>query len=528
MSTDTEFSDVKRRLRPADVFQRTDHEWKTQSNRRWKGTCPWHESSSGTCFSVNPETLEWKCFSCDRGGGPLQYVAELEGVGSGARGSLKGKDFFRAWEALSRHAGCEGPPNLDSSGNGNEMGSDRRPLRNSKERKEASRRRQGVAVTEGTSDPPSRSRPKRRTRPTLSVSEPELREALSQYREALRSSEKVRGYVEGRGLSTGTLHAYGCGFAPAGEWIGQDNAPRLVTPHTTPEGRLVNLSGRFLGSCDPGHRHRHIGGNPTGLFNASAIEDGDGPLVLCEGPLDALSFIEAGHDRVVALHNTDGVPWAALRGNVETLVFAFDSDSTGREDAKGRAIEATRRGYGAHTLHDETAYRDHGDPNEALQAGELTLDYLEGIGTGPGEDPGGDGRSENNPMRSPAEGAVAAADERNAGAGQSPVESTKSQNGGNAGHTAADLIPYWNEDDIGYLGRWLWERGGVPEGDVGAGLYADRELHKWIKTQLEAGPNGTSEQTQIRLRWVLWLLYAAHGPEEVPESQIPIPPMRRA
>jgi len=68
----------------------------------------------------------------------------------------------------------------------------------------------------------------------------------------------------------------------------------------------------------------------------------------------------------------------------------------------------------------------------------------------------------------------------------------------------------------------------VPEGEVSPGLYADRELHKWIKEKLEAGPRGTSEQTQSRLRWVLWRLYAAHDPEEVPERQIAIPPMRRA
>ena len=519
MSTDTEFSDVKRRLRPADVFQRADHEWKTQSNRRWKGTCPWHESDSGTCFSVNPETLEWHCFHCDRGGGPLQYVAELEGVGSGARGALKGKDFFRAWEALSEHAGCEGPPDLDSSGDGNEMRSDRRPLRNPKKRKEAPRRRQGAAVTEGASDPPSRSRPKRRTRPTLSVPEPELREALSQYREALRSSEKVRGYVEGRGLSTGTLHVYGCGFAPAGEWIGQDNAPRLVTPHTTPDGRLVNLSGRFLGDCDPGQRHRHIGGNPTALFNATAIEDGDGPLVLCEGPLDALSFIEAGHDRAVALHNTDGVPWDALRGNAETLVFAFDRDDTGREDATERALDAARcGGFDPHTLHDEDSYAGQGDPNDALQAGELTLGYLEGIGTEAAAS-GEDGAAESREMAANGSGPEA---------GRSPTPRETDREATGEQPTAADLVPYWNGTDVGHLGRWLWERGGVPEGDVGAGLYADRELHKWIKTQLEAGPNGTSEQTQIRLRWVLWRLYAAHGPEEMPARQIPVPPMRRA
>lgn len=541
---DVDFSEVKRRLRPADVFQGTDHEWETQSDRQWKGSCPWHESSSGTCFSVDSETLEWHCFSCDRSGGPLQYVAELENIGTGARGSLEGREFFRVWEALSEHARCEGPPELDSGGDGSEAGSDRRPLRNPKKRKEAPRWKQGAAVTESTGAPPPRPRPKRGTRPTLSVPESELREALSGYREALKSSEKARGYVEARGLSVGTLHAYGCGFAPAGQWIGQDNAPRLVTPHTTPDGRLVNLSGRFLGDCDPGQRHRHIGGNSTALFNASAIEDGDGPLVICEGPFDALSFIEAGWERTVALHNTKGVPWETLRGNAETLVFAFDRDDTGREDAVERAREAVLRGYEAHVLPDEEGtYGGHGDPNDALQAGELTLGYLEGIGTqsgelspcasgdGPSENKlmtDGRGASENNPCSPAAEARETPPDGSAPKAAQSP---TSRKGGGEAAEdepTAADLVPYWNGDNIGHLGRWLWERGGVPEGDVGAGLYADRELHRWIKTQLEAGPNGTSEQTQIRLRWVLWRLYAAHGPEEVPESQIPIPPMRRA
>ena len=525
MSTDTEFSDVKRRLRPADVFQRASHDWKTQSNRRWKGTCPWHESSSGTCFSVNPETLEWHCFSCERGGGPLQYVAELENIGTGARGSLEGWEFFRAWEALSEHARCEGPPELDSSGNGSDMGSDRRPLRNPKKRKEAPRWKQGAAVTESAGAPPPRPRPKRGTRPTLSVPEPELREALSGYREALKSSEKVRGYVEGRGLSTGTLHAYGCGFAPAGEWIGQDNAPRLVTPHTTPDERLVNLSGRFLGDCDPGQRHRHIGGNPTALFNASATREGSGPLVLCEGPLDALSFIEAGHDRAVALHNTDGVPWDALRGNAETLVFAFDRDDTGRKDAVERAREAVLRGYEAHVLPDgEGTYGGHGDPNDALQAGELTLDYLRAIGVNetPAESRGAAAKgSTPEATRCPTS--------REFGRGAPDGEHEAADpDGGRDGGQATDLVPYWNGDNIGHLGRWLWERGGVPDGDVGAGLFADRELHVWVKEKLEAGPQGTSKRTQTRLRWVLWRLYAAHGPEEVPESQIPIPPMRRA
>jgi hypothetical protein len=525
-----QFDEVKRRLRPGDVFQRSEHDWKTQNDRRWKGSCPWHESDSGTCFSVNPDTLEWKCFSCDRGGGPLQYVAELESVDSGARSALKGKEFFRAWEALSRHAGCEGPPDFENDTNGGRKSSDRRPRRNRDRTRSRQRRAAGDGGNMSRDIPPQGKSPSgARGGPDLDTPESELRSALVAYRDALQESDKARAYVEGRGLSVGTLYRHGCGFAPARQWIGSDNAPRLVTPHTTPDGRLVNVSGRFLGDCDPGQRHRHIGGNPTALFNASAIEDGDGPLVLCEGPLDALSFIEAGHDRVVALHNTDGVPWGALRGNAETLVFAFDRDDTGREDATERALDAARRGgFDPHTLHDEDSYAGHEDPNDALQAGELTLDYLEGIGAGPGEDAGGDGCSENNPMQPAAEGRETAANGSSPATGRCPTPQESSTADGGGKPTAADLVPYWNGSDVGHLGRWLWERGGVPDGDVGGGIYADRELHVWIKENLEAGPQGTSEWAKTRLRWVLWRLYAAHGPEEVPEGQIPIPPMRRA
>ncbi len=557
MNTRTEnlqFDGVKRRLQPGDVFQGADHEWKTQSDRRWKGSCPWHDSSSGTCFTVNPETLEWKCFSCDRGGGPLQYVAELGNVGSGAHGSLKGQDFFKAWEALSRHAGCKGPPGREE-----ESGRNARPVKRKGHKRRRAPQRVESASSTSKGAPSLSGDTGARTESselTLDTPERELRKTLSRYREALKESEKARRYVEERGLSVETLCAHGCGFAPSGEWIGSDNAPRLVTPHTTPTGegsgaRLVNLSGRYLGTCPKEKRHRHVAGNPTALFNAAAIEGestgSGGPLVICEGPLDALSFIEAGHGRAVALHNTDGVPWEDLRGAAETLVFAFDTDNTGLKDANKQAREAALRGFDAHTLHDEDAYSNHNDPNDALQAGELSLDYLEGIGTESntdGPDPGG---AENDPITDEESGAApagkedenavsagtaesreTAADRSGTDEGQSPTTESTGEEDGAQEHTAADLIPYWNGSDVGHLGRWLWERGGVPEGEVGAGLYADRELHVWIEEALEAGPNGTTEQTQIRLRWVLWRLYAAHGPEDVPGGQIPIPPMRRA
>jgi hypothetical protein len=485
MNDAKDFSDVRRGLRPADVFANPGHDWKKKTDSTWVGSCPWHDSDSGTCFKVyEPDELKWKCHSCGRGGGPLDYVAQLENIGPGSRGKLDGQDFFEAWRALAEHAGCEGPPELENEDSGS------RPLRNGK------RKGQTPAPTDnggGRADP----KPPEQG-PDLDTPERELRRALIRYREALSGSEQARAYVEGRALSVETLRAYGCGFAPAGQWIGSAGGPRIVTPHTTPSGELVNLDGRRAGEGGQ-RRHDRIGGNPSALFNASAIAEGSGPVVFCEGPFDALSFIEAGHARTIALHNTSGVPWQALRGNASALVFAFDDDETGREDAVNRAREAVRRGYEAHILPDgEGTYGGHSDPNAALQSGELSTEYLEAI-----EAPtGGQGRDD---------------EEESAGGGQP----------GSAGRTAAGLIPHWNGDDIGHLGRWIWEREPVPEGDVGGGLHADRALHKWIAEKLQDGPSGTTEQDRERLRWVLWRIYAEHGPEPVPEHQIPDPPTRR-
>ena len=107
--TMTFFEKICSGLRAEDVFTDPSHAWK-RKGKRWRGGCPWHDSSSGTCFSVDPDTLAWHCFSCHRGGGPLEYVAELHGIGL----DLTGRTFFEAWQALADHTGCEPPPDADS------------------------------------------------------------------------------------------------------------------------------------------------------------------------------------------------------------------------------------------------------------------------------------------------------------------------------------------------------------------------------------------------------------------------------
>ena len=49
---------------------------------RLKGACPIHKGSNARQFVVDPNASTWRCFGdCNRGGGSLEFVAEMEHVG---------------------------------------------------------------------------------------------------------------------------------------------------------------------------------------------------------------------------------------------------------------------------------------------------------------------------------------------------------------------------------------------------------------------------------------------------------------
>jgi hypothetical protein len=49
---------------------------------RLKGPCPIHKGTNKRQFVIDPNANAWRCFGdCDRGGGTLEFVAEMEGVG---------------------------------------------------------------------------------------------------------------------------------------------------------------------------------------------------------------------------------------------------------------------------------------------------------------------------------------------------------------------------------------------------------------------------------------------------------------
>ena len=166
------------------------------------------------------------------------------------------------------------------------------------------------------------------------------------------------------------------GYAAPGTWqhAARDwRGGRVVFPHTTPDGSLVNLYGRAVGTAaqvPKAKRHDHLPG-AKGYFNATALQEGDGPLWVCEGAFDGLSLLAAGVPRVVAIFGVQGWRWDWARA-IRELVFALDADAAGQQQWRQLARQAALRGKRVAVLPPE-AYGGHKDVNEAWVAGTLAV-----------------------------------------------------------------------------------------------------------------------------------------------------------
>jgi hypothetical protein len=133
----------------------------------------------------------------------------------------------------------------------------------------------------------------------------DLAQQLAAFQAALPGSRGDT-YLQQRGIPLALAQQLGVGYAALGTWPhpARDwRGGRVVFPHTTPDGRLVNLYGRAVGTAEQvpkAKRHDHLPG-VKGYFDAAALQAGPGPLWVCEGVFDALALLAAGVSRVVAI-----------------------------------------------------------------------------------------------------------------------------------------------------------------------------------------------------------------------------------
>ena len=193
---------------------------------------------------------------------------------------------------------------------------------------------------QSSSSPGSRTKLKAKPVPLIKLPKPikpargDIASLLKRYQDNLPGSWGEE-YLKRRKIPYDLAEFFGVGYAPPDEWAHSSRDwrwGRLVVPHTTPMGEVVNLYGRAVGSDAkvPKHvRHDHLPG-AKGYFNATVLSEGNGPVYVTEGAFDALSLLAAGCKRVIAIYGVHGWRWEWGK-DVKQFIFALDADAAGEQ-----------------------------------------------------------------------------------------------------------------------------------------------------------------------------------------------------
>jgi DNA primase len=302
-----------------------------------RALCPFHGSDRQRSLRVQVHSGRFVCFAC------------------GAWGYM---DTARAqWrEEQQRQAAFRRPPA-------------RRQRMPSRRQSPPPRARPPAAIAgQRSADPPAPRAP--------APGRPDLAQQLAAFQAALPGS-RGDAYLQQRGMPLALAQQHGVGYAAPGTWLhaARDwRGGRVVFPHTTPDGQLVNLYGRAVETAaqvPKAMRHDHLPG-AKGYFNAAALQAGAEPLWVCEGAFDALALLAAGVSRVAAIFGVQGWRWDWVR-EVRELVFALDADTAGQQQWRQLARQAALRGKRVAVL-EPAAYGGHKDVSEAWVAGVLMVD----------------------------------------------------------------------------------------------------------------------------------------------------------
>ncbi|HZK42416.1 MAG TPA: DnaB-like helicase C-terminal domain-containing protein [Clostridia bacterium] len=174
-------------------------------------------------------------------------------------------------------------------------------------------------------------------------------------------------YLRNRGISPEVADKFNVGYCQ--DWRHPKTpegpaSPRLIIP--TSKG---TYTARAINDNDP-RRYMNAYGNPP--MNLEAL-NGDRPVYIVEGEIDALSIVEAGGEAIGlgSVANHGKLPGLVKGAKMnKALILALDNDKAGQE-----ATEVLARG-----LHDEgipfhryNPYGDHKDANAALLADRETF-----------------------------------------------------------------------------------------------------------------------------------------------------------
>jgi DNA primase len=291
-----------------------------KTGRSYKGLCPFHQEKTPS-FVVFPESGNFHCFGCGRGGDVFTFYMGVEHV-----------EFRDALQELAKRAGIE--------------------------------------LSSAPSLPPEVDAHRNRLI--------ELNElAAAFYANVLRNTgagAAGRTILEQRGVSPEMTERFGLGFAPDGDALGRylgqrgvdtamaveagllverDNGVfrdrfwnRLLFPIRSREGRAVGFGGRALGEAVP----KYLNSAQSAIFDKSsllygldvaqeAIRSAD-QVVIVEGYMDAIAAHQFGYANVVAAMGTAVTEQqiGLVKRLSRNIVLALDADAAG-QGATIRSLE---------------------------------------------------------------------------------------------------------------------------------------------------------------------------------------------
>ncbi len=281
-----------------------------KSGREFKGRCPFHQEKTPS-FYVVPEKRFYFCHGCRASGDAVSFVQRY-----------LGKTFVDAVKDLAREVGVD---------------------------------------IEAAQDPTAKERQQLK----------EVTDAAAEHFRALLWQDEgraARKYLEGRGVSEETAHAFGLGWAPNGwslladkltrlgmaEWAvkagliqRRNNADgyydffrsRLMIPIRAPEGRPIAFGGRLMGAEEG---PKYLNSKDSLLYNKSETLYGMDQardeirrrkaVILVEGYFDCIGLHQVGVRHAVALCSTAITPGhlqMLRRAEAQQLVLLLDGDQAG-------------------------------------------------------------------------------------------------------------------------------------------------------------------------------------------------------
>ena len=293
------------------------------------GRCPFHEDREASLV-VTPGKNLWHCFSCQIGGGPIDWMMKSKGV-----------SFRHAVELLR-----EGEINLPAA-------------------KHGTVRALAAPVRFDADDAAL------------------LAETIGYYHERLKQSPEALGYLAKRGIHDAALiERFQLGFADRtlglrlpekNRKAGADIRGRLqklglyresghehfngsiVIPIIAPSGAITEVYGRKITEgLRPGTpNHLYLPGPHRGVWNEVALAEHK-EIILCEALIDAMTFWCAGYRNVTASYGIEGFTAdhlaAFLKHGTERILIAYDRDESGDRAAEKLSQQLTAAGLDCYRI----------------------------------------------------------------------------------------------------------------------------------------------------------------------------------